>query len=75
MNASIERAIAMYWRLRQRGQTSLLARLSVEAQSFNLTTAQCRELHKLLCQYEKQVDNVLEQVSVRRQPGQSAANV
>jgi hypothetical protein len=41
-------ALATYWRLRHRGQTSLLARLSVEAQFSGFTVQQRRDFHYLL---------------------------
>jgi len=44
----IAEALATYWRLRHRGQTPLLARLSVEGQFYSLTVQQRREFHRLL---------------------------
>ena len=45
---SVAEAIEMYRRLRQHGQSSTLARLSVEARCAELTLNQRREVSRLL---------------------------
>lgn len=49
---SVAQGIAMYWRLRSRGQSGLLARLSVEARAAHLSVQERQRLHQALCQYE-----------------------
>ena len=50
---SVEKAIEMYWMLRRRGQSGLLARLSVEA-CYVAPTPQLRHaLHTLLGKYDE----------------------
>jgi hypothetical protein len=56
---SVAQGLAMYWRLRSRGQSGLLARLSVEARVAELTTQERQQLHQLLCQYEVPWANLL----------------
>ena len=52
---SIADAINMYQRLRQRGQNSTLARLSVEARCGSLTVEQRNHVRKLLREHETNV--------------------
>jgi hypothetical protein len=50
---SVARGLAIYWRLRNRGQSGLLARLSVEARAGQLPVQERQQLHELLRQYEE----------------------
>ena len=52
---SIADALKMYQRLRQRGQNSTLARLSVEARCGDLTPEQRRRVRQMLHEYETNV--------------------
>ena len=52
---SILEAVGMYQRLRQRGQSSVLARLSVEGRCRDLTPEQRYRLRQLLKAYEGNV--------------------
>jgi hypothetical protein len=46
-------ALGMYQRLRKRGQSSLLARLSVEARCADLSPAQRQHIRRLLREQEQ----------------------
>lgn len=54
---SVEKAIEMYWLLRRRGQSGLLARLSVEACYIAPTAQQRHALHTLLGKYDELPNN------------------
>jgi hypothetical protein len=49
---SVNEALNLYQRLRERGQNSTLARLSVEARCGELTLQQRRQISKMLRDYE-----------------------
>jgi hypothetical protein len=49
---SVTEALGLYWRLRARGQSRVLARLSVEAQCSDLPLSQRRRLSRLLRESE-----------------------
>ena len=51
---SVEDAIIVYWRLRERGQNGVMARLSVEARSVDWTVDQRRALRAILNKYDEQ---------------------
>jgi hypothetical protein len=51
---SISAALELYQRLRQRGQTSILARLSVEARCGDLPLQERLRVRQILRQYETQ---------------------
>jgi hypothetical protein len=48
MNLTMAEAVALYWKLRHRGHSAVLARLSVEARVGGLSSLQRKELHNLL---------------------------
>jgi hypothetical protein len=48
MNLTMAEAVALYWKLRHRGHSAVLARLSVEARFGGLSSPERIELHKLL---------------------------
>jgi hypothetical protein len=50
--ATVDAAVAMYKRLRQNGQTSPLARISVEARYTTLTSTQRHLLRQLIARTE-----------------------
>ncbi|MCC7450439.1 MAG: hypothetical protein IT324_23675 [Anaerolineae bacterium] len=53
---SLEDAITVYWRLRERGQNGVMARLSVEARSVDWSADQRRALRSILNKYDEQPD-------------------
>jgi len=53
-NFSLEDAVTVYWRLRERGQNGVMARLSVEARSVDWSADQRRALHSILNKYDEQ---------------------
>ena len=54
MNITVNDAVALYERLRARGQTSTLARLSVESRLAHLPSQERRDVHNLLLEAEAQ---------------------
>jgi hypothetical protein len=52
MNITVNDVIALYERLRARGQTSIMARISVESRLTHLPSQERREAHHLLLEAE-----------------------